>query len=69
MAYDVSDLVPAEKAPTYYGLELFEHYDKNGYLMVATSDMSSVRLEPGDFIVKRLWSTAVVPYIFKQAEA
>lgn len=32
----------------------------DGYLIV--------RLEPGDFIVKRVWSTAVVPYIYNTAE-
>lgn len=51
----------------FYGLELFEHYEEGGSLLVVTSDASVLRLEPGDFIVKRLWSTAVVPYIYNRA--
>jgi hypothetical protein len=65
--YDASHLVAAEDVPTYYGLELFEHYQEDGHLLVATSDASAIRLEPGDYIVKRLWSTGVVPYIYNRA--
>lgn len=62
----------AERAAEYgvaqfYGLELFEHYEQGGSLLVATSDATALRLEPGDFIVKRIWSTAVVPYIYNRA--
>lgn len=53
----------------FYGLELFEHYEQDGSLLVATTDASVLQLEPGDFIVKRLWSTAVMPYIYNEAEA
>lgn len=51
----------------FFGLELFEHYEEGGALLVATSDASALRLEPGDFIVKRLWSTAVMPHIYNRA--
>lgn len=51
----------------FYGLDLFEHYEPGGMLLVATSDASTIRLEPGDFIVKRLWSTAVMPYVYNEA--
>ena len=51
----------------FYGLDLFEHYEEGGSLLVVTSDASALRLELGDFIVKRPWSTAVVPYIYNQA--
>lgn len=55
--------------PQFYGIEMFEHYGSEGYLLVVTSDASEIRLEPGDFIVKRMWSTAVVPYIHNRAKA
>lgn len=62
----MSDAEPAP-VPQFYGIELFEHYEPSGSLLVVTSDQSDIRLEPGDFIVKRMWSTAVVPYIHNRA--
>ena len=57
----------AAEVPQFYGFELFEHYQQDGHLLVITSDASALRLKPGDFIVKRMWSTAVVPYIHNHA--
>ncbi len=54
--------------PQFYGIEIFEHYQQDGYLLIATTDASALRLEPGDFIVKRMWSTAVAPYIYNSAQ-
>lgn len=51
----------------FYGHELFEHYERGGLLLVVTSDASAIHLEPGDFIVKRVWSTAVMPYVYNEA--
>ncbi len=51
----------------FYGLDLFEHYEEGGSLLVVTSDASTLEIEPDDFIVKRLWSTAVVPYVYNEA--
>jgi hypothetical protein len=53
----------------FFGFDLFEHYEKDGSLLVVTSDATAIRLEPGDFIVRRLWSTAVMPYIYNSASA
>ena len=46
------------RAPEIQGLVLFEHYEANGSLLVVTSDKAALRLEPGDFIVRRAWATA-----------
>ena len=55
-------------APQLQGLVLFEHYEKDGSLLVVTSDASAVQpLKPGDFIVKRPWSTAAEPEEFNRA--
>lgn len=51
----------------FFGLELFEHYEPGGSLLVVTSDASTLDLEPGDFVVKRVWSTGVMPYILPGA--
>lgn len=45
-------------APTVQGLVLFEQYEASGSLLVVTSDKTALRLEPGDFIVRRPWATA-----------
>jgi hypothetical protein len=45
-------------APQVQGLDLFEQYERDGSLLVVTSDASGLRLEPGDFIVRRPWATA-----------
>lgn len=50
--------------PQFFGLELFEHYQEDGHLLIVTSDYSAIQLEPGDFIVKRMWSTAVAPHVY-----
>ena len=55
-------------AARYYGHDLFEHYGAEGYLLVVTSDASSIKLEPGDFVVKRSWSTAQMPYVYNEAK-
>lgn len=65
--YDVSHLVAADDVPTFYGHVLFEHYQEDGHLLVVTSDESALDLEPGDYVVRRLWSTAVAPYIHRFA--
>lgn len=64
--HGVDNDAPAE-VPQFYGHEMFEHYQQDGYLIVVTSDATAIRLEPGDFIVKRVWSTAVVPYVYNRA--
>ena len=46
------------EAPKVQGLDLFEQYEASGSLLVVTSDSSSLRLEPGDYIVRRPWATA-----------
>ena len=51
----------------FFGFDLFEHYESNGSLLVVTSDASAIRLEPGDFIVRRVWSTAAMPYVYNEA--
>ncbi len=48
-------------APAIQGITLFEHYEANGSLLLVTSDASALRLEPGDFIVRRPWATAANP--------
>lgn len=48
-------------APLVQGLELFEHYEADGTLLVVTSDPSSLTLEPGDSVVRRTWATAATP--------
>lgn len=48
-------------APKVQGLDLFEQYEVSGDLLLVTSDASALRLEPGDFIVRRIWSTAAEP--------
>lgn len=48
-------------APAVQGLDLFEHYEASGALLVVTSDASAISLEPGDFIVRRAWATASTP--------
>lgn len=45
-------------APDVQGLVLFEQYEADGSLLLVTSDATTLRLEPGDFIVKRPWATA-----------
>ena len=45
-------------APDVQGLALFEQYEADGSLLLVTSDATDLRLEPGDFIVKRPWATA-----------
>lgn len=69
MADPTTELVPAADRGIgqFVGHQMFEHYQEDGYLIVVTSDATALRLEPGDFIVKRLWSTAVVPYIYNEA--
>lgn len=47
-----------QNAPTTQGLDLFEHYEASGALLVVTSDASTIKPEPGDFIVQRAWATA-----------
>ena len=44
--------------PDVQGLELFEQYEEDGSLLVVTSDRTALRLEPGDYIVRRPWATA-----------
>ena len=56
-------------APKVQGLVLFEQYEASGDLLVVTSDKSSLRLEPGDFIVRREWATACDPDEVNRAEA
>lgn len=46
------------EVPAIQGLDLFEQYEHDGSLLVVTSDASSLRLEPGDYIVRRPWATA-----------
>ena len=48
-------------APRVQGLDLFEQYEASGELLVVTSDRSALRIEPGDFIVRRAWATAAEP--------
>lgn len=55
--------------PVVQGLVLFEQYEANGSLLVVTSDPSDLRLEPGDFVVRREWATAVPPFLHRQKEA
>jgi hypothetical protein len=50
-------------------LVLFEHYEANGSLLVVTSDPSDLRLEPGDFVIRREWATAVPPFLHRQKAA
>lgn len=57
------------KAPRLQGLDLFEHYEHTGSLLVVTSDASTLRLEPGDFIVRRAWATAAEPHEHNRARA
>ena len=45
-------------APDIQGLVLFEQYEVTGSLLVVTSDVNTLRLEPGDFIVRRPWATS-----------
>lgn len=52
----------------FFGHFLYEHYQEDGFLLCVTSDASALHLEPGDFIVKREWSTGAVPYIHRRAE-
>lgn len=47
----------------YLGQQMFEHYSEDGFLLVVTSDRSSLDVEPGDFLVTRSWRTDVVPYV------
>ncbi|HKN44283.1 MAG TPA: hypothetical protein VJW23_10185 [Propionibacteriaceae bacterium] len=49
----------------FFGGDVFEHYQGDGYFIVATTDESALELEPGDFVVKRKWSTSVVPYVHR----
>lgn len=57
----------AAEVPQFYGFDLFEHYEAGGHLLLVTSDANAIRLEPGDFVVKRLWSTATMPYVHNRA--
>lgn len=56
-----------KQAPQVQGLDLFEQYEASGELLVVTSDASALRLEPGDFIVKRVWATAADPVEINRA--
>lgn len=46
-----------EKAPTVQGLDLFEVYESTGALLVVTSDLTSVNVEPTDVVYRRAWGT------------
>ncbi len=48
-------------APQVQGLTLFEYYEADGSLLLVTSDSSALRLEPGDFTLRRPWATAATP--------
>lgn len=64
------EIAIGNRAPSvaqFYGFSLFEHYEKDGSILLVTSDASAIRLEPGDFLVKRMWSTGVVPYVYNFA--
>lgn len=47
----------------YFGMELVEHYQADGFLLTIVSDATALEMQPGDFTVKRTWSTAVMPYV------
>ena len=55
------------QAPRLQGLDLFEQYEASGHLLVVTSDRSELGLSPGDFIVRRRWSTAAEPVEVRRA--
>lgn len=56
-------------APRMQGLDLFEHYEASGALLVVTSDKRALRLEPGDFIVRRPWATSAPAVEVNRARA
>jgi hypothetical protein len=47
----------------FRGHNLFEHYNEDGHLVVITSDVTALDLEPGDFVVLRSWTTLTMPYV------
>lgn len=55
-------------APRVQGLDLFEHYEANGNLLVVTSDWSTSSVEPGDTIYRRPWATAAPAQMHARAE-
>jgi hypothetical protein len=56
-------------APSVQGLVLFEQYEASGSLLIVTSDRSALRLEPGDFIVRRPWATSADAIEVNRAKA
>ena len=64
---ETAETAQPEGVAQFFGLDLFEHYQEDGYLLVVTSDATALRLEPGDFIVRRMWSTAVAPCVYNRA--
>ena len=54
-------------APPVHGLDLFEHYEASGNLLIVTSDKTTIRMEPGDFIVRRPWATAAPVLVVNRA--
>lgn len=47
--------------PRLQGLDLFEVYEAGGQLLVVTSDLTSVNVQPGDVVIRRPWATAATP--------
>ena len=55
------------RAPEMQMLELFEVYEADGSLLMVTSAASHIRLEPGDVVYRRVWSTCAEPVEYNRA--
>lgn len=49
------------------GMELFEHWEASGNLLLVASTPQGMRLEPGDTIVRRRWAAAGEPEVYNRA--
>ena len=54
------------ETPGMQALDVFEVYERDGALLVVTSDLSGVQLRRGDRVVRRRWSTCALPEFIKE---